>query len=226
MSPGLRSATGLPCASAAVTFRVKECGWVCAVRKAAAARAQPNRFFEQQPIMTPMHARGGRVSRPCLNSVKKALHFELHPHLIGDLIELRPLAPADWPALLRAASDPLIWEGHPVSDRWKEDVFREFFQAGLDSASAFVVIDRRTGDVIGSSRYSHYKPEDSEIEIGSTFLMRSYWGGVYNGEMKRLMLDHAFQFVDKVIFRVGSTNIRSQKAMTKIGAVLTGRRVR
>jgi len=150
--------------------------------------------------------------------------FELQPLLAGDLIELRPLAPEDWPALSRAASDPLIWEVHPVSDRWKEDVFREFFRDGLACGGAFAVIDRATGRIIGSSRYSNYKPAESEIEIGSTFLERSYWGGIYNGEMKRLMLAHAFRFVETVVFRIGTTNLRSRRAIEKIGGVLTDRR--
>jgi RimJ/RimL family protein N-acetyltransferase len=150
--------------------------------------------------------------------------FELQPHLAGELVELRPLAPGDWPALSRAASDPLIWEVHPASDRWKTEVFREYFDTGIASGGAFAVIDCKTGAIIGSSRYSNYKPDDSEIEIGSTFLARSHWGGVYNGEMKRLMLRHAFRFVDTVVFRIGATNSRSRRAIEKIGGVLTDRR--
>jgi RimJ/RimL family protein N-acetyltransferase len=150
--------------------------------------------------------------------------FELQPHLTGDLLDLRPLRPADWEGLFRAASDRLIWEVHPVSDRWKEEVFGQFFREGLESGGAFAVIDRKTGEIVGSSRYSNLKPDDSEIEIGSTFLARSHWGGVWNGEMKRLMLDHAFRFVDTVVFRIGTDNLRSRRAIEKIGGVLTDRR--
>jgi N-acetyltransferase len=149
--------------------------------------------------------------------------FELQPRLTGDLLDLRPLQPADWEALYRAASDPLIWEVHPVSDRWKEEVFRQFFREGLESGGAFAVVDRKNGEIVGSSRYSNLKPEESEVEIGSTFLARSHWGGVYNGEMKRLMLDHAFRFVDTVVFRIGAENLRSRRAIEKIGGVLTDR---
>ena len=149
--------------------------------------------------------------------------FELQPHLTGDLLDLRPLQPADWEALFRAASDPLIWELHPVSDRWKEEIFRQYFREGLECGGAFAVIDRETGEMIGSSRYSNLKPEESEIEIGSTFLVRSRWGGIWNGEMKRLMLDHAFRFVDTVVFRIGTDNLRSRRAIEKIGGVLTDR---
>jgi len=53
-------------------------------------------------------------------------------------------------------------------------------------------------------------------------LARSHWGGVYNREMKQLMLRHAFRFVNSVIFMVGAKNLRSQRAMEKIGGVRVG----
>jgi len=152
--------------------------------------------------------------------------FNLQPHLIGELLELRPLSADDWEGLFAAAADPMIWNLHPARDRYKEEVFREYFQEALASGGALVAVDRRTQKIIGSSRYFWYGPEPSELEIGWTFLARSYWGGNYNGEMKRLMLDHAFMFVDHVIFLVGTTNLRSRKAIEKIGGVLTDRRER
>jgi RimJ/RimL family protein N-acetyltransferase len=60
------------------------------------------------------------------------------------------------------------------------------------------------------------------VEIGWTFLARSHWGGRYNGEMKTLMLRHAFRFVGTVIFVIGTRNLRSQRAVEKIGAVRVG----
>src|SRR6266850_4282174 len=116
--------------------------------------------------------------------------FELQPHLVGDLIEVRPLRPEDWECLFAVASDPLIWEQHPAQDRYKEEVFREFFREALESGGAFVVIDRKTQNIIGSSRYFGFEPEKREIEICWTFLARSHWGGKHNRELKRLMLDH------------------------------------
>ena len=150
--------------------------------------------------------------------------MELQPHLIGELVELRPLQAEDWDGLFMAAADPLIWEQHPASDRYEEQVFREFFQGALDSNGAFAVIDRNTDKIIGSSRYHNYDPDNSQVEIGWTFLARGYWGGKYNGEMKRLLLEHAFRFVNVVVFRVGATNLRSRKAVERIGGVLTDRR--
>jgi N-acetyltransferase len=150
--------------------------------------------------------------------------FELQPHLVGELIEVRPLRPDDWDSLFRVASDPLIWEQHPANDRYREEVFKEFFSEALESRGALVVIDRTTQKIIGSSRYSGFDAGRGEIEIGWTFLARSHWGGNYNGELKRLMLDHAFKFVESVVFVIGPTNIRSQKAVEKIGGVLIERR--
>jgi RimJ/RimL family protein N-acetyltransferase len=152
------------------------------------------------------------------------MHFELQPTLTGELVVLRPLHPEDWDDLYAVASDPLIWEQHPNSDRYKEDVFKEFFREALASGGAFAALDVKDGRIIGSSRYAFYDEANSEIEIGWTFLARWYWGGVYNGEMKRLMLRHACKFVDNVVFIVGPQNLRSQNALAKIGAVRLGSR--
>lgn len=151
------------------------------------------------------------------------MSFDLQPHLKGQLIELRPLALEDWDGLFAVASDPLIWEQHPESDRYKQEVFKVFFEGALESRGAFVVIDTKTQQIIGSTRFHGYDPEKSEIEIGWTFLARKYWGGRYNREMKQLMLNHAFKYVDDVVFFIGENNIRSQRATEKIGAIRSGK---
>ena len=148
--------------------------------------------------------------------------FDLQPHLKGELIELQPLKPQHWDELFAVASDSRIWKQHPERDRYKEDVFRIFFRDALESGGAFVVIDAKTQRIIGSTRFYGYDPEKCEIEIGWTFLARRYWGGRYNAEMKRLLLNHAFKFVGSVVFFVGEDNVRSQKAMEKIGAIKVG----
>lgn len=150
------------------------------------------------------------------------MSFDLQPHLKGDLIELRPLTPEQWDDLFAVASDPLIWEQHPESDRYKEEVFKVFFREALESGGAFVVIDKENQQIIGSTRFYGYDPAKSEVEIGWTFLARKFWGGRYNSEMKELLLNHAFKFVESVVFFVGEKNFRSQKAMEKIGVTRIG----
>src|SRR6476620_1300241 len=103
--------------------------------------------------------------------------FDLQPTLKGNLLELRPLRPEDFDDLYAVASDPLIWEQHPSSDRYKEEVFREFFRGAVESGGALVAVDCASGGVIGSSRFHGYREAESEVEIGWTFLARSYWGG-------------------------------------------------
>ena len=146
--------------------------------------------------------------------------FDLQPTLTDEQVIVRPLRADDWDAMFRAAADPKIWELHPVSDRYTEPVFREFFESALASKAAFTFVDRVKGDIFGSSRYHGHDPDLSEIEIGWTFLARPYWGGAYNSRIKSLMLRHAFHFVETVIFMVGETNLRSRGAMQKIGGVL------
>ena len=152
------------------------------------------------------------------------MSFDLQPTLKGTLLELRPIRPEDFHALYAVASDPLIWEQHPEPDRYTEEVFRGFFRGALESGGGLIVTDAASGQVIGSSRYFGYDEAISEIEIGWSFLARSHWGGRYNREMKELMLRHAFQFVESVVFLIGPENWRSRRAMEKMGGVLIGSR--
>lgn len=153
------------------------------------------------------------------------MNFDLQPNLRGELLELRPLHADDFTALFAVASDPLIWAQHPVRDRYTEAVFSTFFHEAMESGGALVAVDRADGRIVGSSRFNGFDPERSEVEIGWTFLARSHWGGACNGEMKALMLGHAFRFVDSVLFVIGPDNLRSQRAVEKIGGVRVGRRL-
>jgi RimJ/RimL family protein N-acetyltransferase len=151
--------------------------------------------------------------------------FDYQPTLAGELVTVRPLRVDDHDALHAVARDPLIWEQHPDQTRHTPEGFARFFQQSLDSGGALVAVRSGTGEVIGSSRYHGFDPPTSEVEIGWTFLARAYWGGRYNGELKRLMLAHAFRYVERVVFLVGPDNLRSQHAVLKLGAVRAGSRV-
>ncbi len=148
--------------------------------------------------------------------------LDLQPKLKGDLLKLRPLLPGDFDDLFTVASDPLIWEQHPAKNRHEKKVFEKYFRESIDSGGSLIAIDSDNNNVIGSSRYHGYKPDKGEVEIGWSFLARSHWGGVYNKEMKQLMLQHAFNYVNRVIFLVGAQNIRSQRSVLKIGGTRVG----
>lgn len=150
--------------------------------------------------------------------------FDRQPELRGNLVRVRPLRPEDFDDLYAVGGDPLIWEQHPEHERYKLDVFTAFFEDAIASGGALAVLSATTGEVIGTSRFDNHDPAAGEIEIGWTFLARSHWGGAANGELKALMIAHAFRFVERVVFLVGPENHRSQRALEKIGAARAGTR--
>jgi N-acetyltransferase len=148
----------------------------------------------------------------------------MQPELADELVVLSPMQRSDWDAIFAVASDPEIWAIHPSRNRWREPVFREYFEEAMASRGAMIVRDAATGDVIGGSRYDTSNADAGEIEIGWSFLARSHWGGSYNRSVKRLMLANAFAAgYKRAIFLVGAENLRSRRAMEKIGGVLLDR---
>ncbi|MFZ5553677.1 MAG: GNAT family N-acetyltransferase [Bacteroidota bacterium] len=145
--------------------------------------------------------------------------MNLQPLLKTEIITATPLKEEDFEKLYAVASDPLVWEQHPNKNRYQREVFEVFFRGAMESGGAFLVMDTKTGEVAGSSRFYDFSSEKSEVSIGYTFFGRKFWGGKYNPALKKLMLDHAFQYVENVIFHIGAVNIRSQKAIEKLGAV-------
>jgi len=150
--------------------------------------------------------------------------FDAQPTLRGPLLDLRPLVPADYDALFAVASDPLIWEQHPDQSRSRPVGFRGFFDEAIASGGALLAQKAGTGEVVGSSRFYGYREAEREVEIGWTFLARACWGGRYNRELKRLMVEHAFRQVERVLFIIAPANYRSQRAVEKLGAVRSGSR--
>lgn len=141
-------------------------------------------------------------------------------HLRNEIVVLKPLHGGSFDELYSIASDPLIWEIHPSPDRYKEENFRPFYEAAVASKSAFLIYESKTAELMGTTRFYEYNPEERSVAIGYTFLGRKFWGGVYNRAIKKLMLDYAFQYVDSVFFHVGVCNYRSQKAVQKLGGII------
>lgn len=145
------------------------------------------------------------------------------PYLAGDLIELRPLQASDFEDLYKVAADPLIWEQHPEPNRYTRELFWKYFESGLQSKGALLIMDRLSGEMLGSSRFYDHDVEKDQIAIGYTFLARKCWGKPYNRELKKLMIEYAFDHVDNILFFIGINNNRSIKAIEKTGAILDGR---
>ena len=140
-------------------------------------------------------------------------------HLRNELIRLVPLQETDFEELYSVASNPLVWEQHPNPNRYKLEDFTNYFKGAMESKGAFLILDATTNETVGCSRYYDYNETDSSVLIGYTFIGTKFWGKGYNKALKKLMLDYAFQFVDKIYFHIGAFNYRSQKAIEKIGAI-------
>jgi RimJ/RimL family protein N-acetyltransferase len=148
--------------------------------------------------------------------------INFQPLLQNNLVIAEPLKESDFESLYTAASDSLIWEQHPNKNRYQRQEFENYFKGAIESGGAFLVKDAQTNEVIGSSRYSDYNVETNTVSIGYTFFSRSCWGKGHNYALKKLMLDHIFQFVYTVTFYIGAVNKRSQISIERFGAVKTG----
>lgn len=144
--------------------------------------------------------------------------IDIQSILENEQVKLYPLQEADFEELYRVASDPLVWEQHPNKDRWKEEVFRVFFDGAIQSKGAFKIVDKTTGAIAGSTRFYDYDEQENSILIGYTFYARTYWGKGFNRSVKALMLDYIFRFVSRVYFHIGAGNTRSQIAIGHVGA--------
>ncbi len=148
------------------------------------------------------------------------MNFDLQPdNLINEIIKLVPLQESDFDRLYKVASDPLLWEQHPNPNRYKKDVFKTYFEGAILSRGAFIVIDSKTDEVLGCSRFYDFNPKTNSIKIGYTFIGRKFWGQHFNKNLKSLMIKHVFEKLENVLFEIGANNIRSQKAISKIGAI-------
>jgi len=143
--------------------------------------------------------------------------MNLQPTLEDNLIVLRPLIDDDFEELYEVAKDPLIWKQHPCHDRYIKEVYSDFFIDSIKSKGAFVVVEKSSKNIIGSTRFKKINNVENAIEIGWSFLSRDKWGGKFNKSMKKLMINYAFESLDNIIFYIGKKNIRSQKAVQKIG---------
>lgn len=84
------------------------------------------------------------------------MNINIQPLLENEKVILYPLQEKDFEALYAVASDPEIWKQHPNKDRWKKEVFETFFDGAMQSKGAFKIVDKATGNIIGSTRFYNY----------------------------------------------------------------------
>ncbi len=155
--------------------------------------------------------------------------------LEGSMVRLEPLAPRHERGLFEAARDPEIWRWSPygAGGSYNPGETRESFRSWFEDAlalseagtqAAFVTLDVRTGEPIGSTRYLALRPEHRGLEIGWTWLTPTQWRTGANVEAKLLMLDHAFDSLGcmRVEFKTDARNERSRAALAALPAQFEG----
>lgn len=150
------------------------------------------------------------------------MKFSIQPILENEQYQLIPLQQGDFESLYEVASDPEVWKQHPNKDRYRKEVFRTFFEGAMKSGGAFKITEKSSGEILGSTRFYDYNQSDNSIFIGYTFYGTKSWGKGINPQVKKMMLQYIFQFVDTVYFHVGKDNIRSRTAMERLGAEKIG----
>lgn len=152
-----------------------------------------------------------------------------HPlTLEGKYVRLVPLGNEHIDELISMSTEERIWEflSKPGYDA---DVLRTELKSAMlkrmnGEEYPFVIIDKLNNKIIGSTRYMDMYPEHRKLEIGWTWYDPAYWGNGYNLECKLLLLTHAFEVQKcvRVSLKTWDKNIRSRKAIQKIGAQFEG----
>jgi RimJ/RimL family protein N-acetyltransferase len=152
-----------------------------------------------------------------------------HPTVLsGQIVELVPLEIAHLEELYTLASDQRIWQFIPA-DCSKRERFDEAYAFALSERETgthypFVVLYRATGKLIGSTRLFDMVEKDRKLEIGWTWITAEHWGTAVNLECKLLLLTYCFEVLQarRVQIKTDENNIRSRKAIAKIGGQFEG----
>lgn len=144
--------------------------------------------------------------------------FDTRQILVNDLVKLVPLEEKHFEELFSVANDSKIWEQHPNKNRYQREVFKTFFEGAVLSNGAYLIVDKNSNEICGSTRFYDYDQTDKSLLIGYTFLATKWWGKGINPSAKKLMFNYAFEYVDKIILHIGETNFRSQVSIERLGA--------
>lgn len=153
---------------------------------------------------------------------------DLTPTLENERVRLSPLVLLDYKKLLHVATQEKLVQYSP-SDIYTPEALQKYIQTALEqkqnkTSIPFLVFDKAEQQYAGCTRYMNIHWKNKVLEIGSTWIGREFQGSGLNGQMKGLMIDHAFDQMgfEKIEFRIDERNIRSRKAVEKLGGVLEG----
>jgi RimJ/RimL family protein N-acetyltransferase len=158
------------------------------------------------------------------------IQFNTLQGLRGRFVYLEPAEEQHREALRKLARDERLWEYTKtlIIDDTYDVQFDKYYNEALDNRAmggqSFVIRCAKDGSIIGMTRILHVEPKDKRAEIGHTWYIPAVWGKLHNKECKLLLLEYIFETAGygRVEFRVAHQNIRSQKAVEKIGGLKEG----
>ena len=112
--------------------------------------------------------------------------IEFKINLENDIVSLIQTQEKHFEELYIVGNNPVIWEQHLDSDRWKLDNFRKYIDGGLNNKEgSYTIIDKKINEVIGTTRYYSFNQEELSVKIGYTFISNKYWGTEMNYQIKK-----------------------------------------
>lgn len=156
------------------------------------------------------------------------MQFDLSPTLENEYLLLSPLTLENYESLISVASQEKLVQYSP-SDIYTPETLRKYVsialaQKEMQTSIPFIVFDKKKQHYAGSSRFMNINRKNKVLEIGSTWIGKEFQGSGLNTQMKHLMVHHAFDVMgfEKIEFRIDERNIRSRKAVEKLGGILEG----
>jgi RimJ/RimL family protein N-acetyltransferase len=149
--------------------------------------------------------------------------------LMGKFVRLEPLSKAHVPSLAKVGLEPEIWRFMRYGKVETEGQLGVWVQELLNLQAhgtdlPFAVIYLASGNAIGCTRYLHIDSPSRSLEIGGTWYGLEYQGTLVNTECKYILLKHAFETLEciRVWFKADTRNLRSMRALERIGAIKEG----
>jgi RimJ/RimL family protein N-acetyltransferase len=149
--------------------------------------------------------------------------------LMGKFVRLEPLSETHVPSLAKVGLEPEIWRFMRYGKVETEGQLGVWVQELLNLQAhgtdlPFAVIYLASGNAIGCTRYLHIDPPSRSLEIGGTWYGLEYQGTLVNTECKYILLKHAFETLEciRVWFKADTRNLRSMRALERIGAIKEG----
>lgn len=148
-------------------------------------------------------------------------------HLRDGSVTVRSMQRDDLPHVAAFGSEPALWEFTFARNPFLQpEATAAWLEEALDESTyrTFVIIDERTNEIVGCTRFHDFAPPHRRVEIGWTFVAKHRWRSDINTRAKRLLFEYAFNVwgANRVYLKANGNNARSRSAILRLGATYEG----